>query len=286
MKKILLIAKEGQIGWELHRALASLGTIIACNRIQCDISRHDLLRELVRSHQPQVIVNAGAYTAVDKAESEPELAFRINAQAPGVLAEEAKKLGSLLIHYSTDYVFDGQENRPYKEDDTTAPLNVYGRSKLAGEVAIESVGGKYLIFRTSWIFGRRRANFMKTMLELAKKQNTIAVTGDQIGCPTWSRLVAEATAQILAKDLSDCWGIYHMTCGGAASRYDLAEALFKLALESAPQLTKVTSDYYPVPAPRPKYSVLDNDKLYNTFGIRLPHWQQALELCLEGTKGT
>lgn len=285
MKTILLTGKEGQIGWELQRTLALLGKIVACSRKELDLCDIRQLREAIRSCKPDIIVNAAAYTAVDKAEQEQELAYNINALAPGVMAEEAKKLNALLVHYSTDYVFDGKNRYPYVENSETQPLNVYGRTKLEGEKAIETVDGKYMIIRTAWVYGGRRKNFLNTILVLAKQGKPLDVVSDQLGSPTWCRLVAEATAQILAGSREIPWGIYHMTCGGEASRYEFAEAIVShLSHHPKPLLNSILAKDLPSLAKRPAYSVLNSQKLYDIFGIRLPHWKHALDLCLSEIK--
>lgn len=281
MKKILLIGKNGQIGWELQRSLAPLGEVIACSREEMDLLDLSQIREVIQACKPDILINAAAYTAVDAAEKEPELAYKINALAPAVMAEETKKLQALLVHYSTDYVFDGQAQHPYVENSTTHPLNVYGETKLAGEKAIENNAGKYLILRTAWVYGMRGKNFLRTILELAKQDKPINIVSDQMGCPTWCRLVAEATAQILACQHDILSGVYHMTCAGEASRFQFAEAVLShISHDPQPVLNKILTKDYPTLAKRPPYTVLDNQKLYDHFGLRLTPWKTALDLCL------
>lgn len=286
MNKILLTGKTGQLGWELERALAPLGQVIALDRSELDLAKPESIARVVRTIQPNIIVNAAAYTAVDKAETEPKLALAINGSAPGFLAEEAKCLNAILVHYSTDYVFDGNASTPYFESDLTRPLNVYGHSKLAGELAIQEVGGNHLILRTSWVYGMRGKNFLLTMLRLAKEKALLKVVEDQIGAPTWSRLIAETTARILTKELGkDAWGIYHLTASGQTSWYSFADSIFRLynrqhASFHPPQLVGISSKEYPTPARRPQYSVMSNDKLCRAFDLVMPDWKASLELCL------
>lgn len=290
-KRILLIGPNGQIGWELRRTLACLGEVIPAGREtrsrRLDLADLDQVRRQVRDSAPDLIVNAAAYTAVDQAETEPELANRINAEAPGVLAEEARRQGALLVHYSTDYVFNGEADCPYREDDTAEPINVYGASKLAGDRAIQAVDGDHLIFRTSWVYGARGRNFLLTMLQLGRERDQLCVVSDQIGAPTWARLIAEATALVLQSvqdGLDGRAGIYNLTCGGQTSWHGFATAIFAAARADyglkTRQIDPILSSEYPTPAIRPAYSVLSQDKLAECFGIRLPNWQQALQLCL------
>ncbi|MDW7979157.1 MAG: dTDP-4-dehydrorhamnose reductase, partial [Verrucomicrobiales bacterium] len=239
--------------------------------------------------KPQIIVNAAAYTAVDKAESEPDLAMRINGVAPGALAEAAKQLGALLVHYSTDYVYDGTKTEPYTETDTPNPLNVYGRTKLAGDLAVQDTGCMHLIFRVCWVYSTRGKSFMRTIMQLARQQETLRVVADQIGCPTWARLIAEATALALKHVLANgdpraFTGLYHMATVGATSWHGFAEAIVKRMPPTERKCTSVvpiTTAEYPTPAKRPAYSVLSCRKLAKTFGITLPHWTEALELATE-----
>jgi dTDP-4-dehydrorhamnose reductase len=282
--KILLTGAAGQLGRELKRSLTCLGDVIACDRSQLDLSKPETLRDAVRAIAPDVIVNAAAYTAVDKAEAEPEMAGAINAEAPGILAEEAKRLDALLIHYSTDYVFDGSKPAPYTEDDTTTPLSAYGRSKRDGELAIAAAGARHLIFRTSWVYGLHGANFMKTMLRLGRERDELRVIGDQVGAPTWTRHLADATALILArKDIPD--GLYHLAAAGETSWHCYAETIFAEArraglMETVPVVRRITSADYPLPAPRPANSRLDCSRFQRDFGLALPDWHTGLIDCL------
>lgn len=284
MKKILITGSQGQVGWELQRTLAPLGKIIALTHANLDLSNSEMICRVVRELKPELIVNAAAYTAVDQAEKEPDFAMAINGIAPGILASEAKNLGATFVHYSTDYVFDGTSTQPYCEEDQTHPLNSYGRSKLAGEQAIQTVGGNYLIFRTSWVYASRGKNFLLTMLRLAKERETLKIVNDQIGAPTWSRMIAEATALILAMK-SPNWGIYNMVSDGYTSWYGFAKAIFKICEEKKtggkfPELEPILSSDYPTPAKRPQNSRLSLDKLEQVFKITMPSWENALELCM------
>jgi dTDP-4-dehydrorhamnose reductase len=291
---ILLTGPAGQIGWELRRTLAPLGTVHAVGRatrpLAADLSDSDALRAAVRAVRPQLIVNAAAYTAVDRAEQEPGLAMAVNAEAPGVLAEEAARIGAAFIHYSTDYVFDGRAAGPYGEDDPTAPLGVYGTSKLAGERAVQALGGAWWILRTSWIYGARGGNFLRTLLRLGAEREVLRVVDDQRGAPTWSRMVAEVTAQMLvragaggtapAEAVGGSAGVYHLSCAGETTWCRFARAIFA-QIPKAPRIEPITTDQWPTPARRPPYSVLAGDRLAERFGLRLPPWKTALECCLE-----
>lgn len=271
--KILLTGRDGQVGWELERMLAPLGEIVATGRAQLDLADPDAIRRVVREAKPQVIVNAAAYTAVDKAESEPDLAMRINGDAPGVLAEEAKRLGGLLVHYSTDYVFDGEKGAPYTEDDQPNPINVYGASKLKGERAIQAVGPQHLILRTSWVYATRGNNFLLTMLRMAREGKPLRVVNDQIGAPTPAHALASATAALVPN--RDQSGIFHMTSGGVASWYEFAVEIMETAGLAAKVIPIMTAEY-PRPARRPRDSRLDNSKLSAQLGLALPGWQAGL----------
>lgn len=289
-KNILLIGTTGQVGWELLRCLQPLGHVIAAGRncqINLDLTQVDSIRQVIREIKPDLIINAAAYTAVDKAETETQLAYQINGTAPGILAEESLRLkNTILIHYSTDYVFNGQHSQPYTELDPVNPLGVYGASKLAGEQAIQAVGGCYFILRTAWVYGLRGKNFLLTIQRLAQEREELTVVNDQIGAPTWSRLIAEATAdlsaQLLAPFISNIEkfiGIYHLTCGGQTNWYEFAKIIIEYA-EQSPRLLPITTAQYPTPAKRPAYSVLSNEKLANTFGMVLPTWDHAVKICL------
>jgi dTDP-4-dehydrorhamnose reductase len=296
MTRILLTGKNGQVGWELQRTLATLGEVIALDRESMDLADPDSIRRTVREHKPNLIVNAAAYTAVDKAEEEPGLAMAINGRAPGILAEEAKRLGAAVIHYSTDYVFDGAKPGPYAEDDAPNPLNIYGKTKLSGEQAIQDSGASFLILRTSWVYGMHGRNFLLTILRLAREREELRVVNDQIGAPTWSRMIAEATAQVLAqitshatplsKSFSGISGVYHLSAGGETSWFGFAKAILANQLAPTvlvPRLTPVGTEEYPARATRPKYSVLSNAKLNRNFGLIMPHWENSLGLCREGS---
>ncbi|MCL0030162.1 dTDP-4-dehydrorhamnose reductase [Thermodesulfovibrionales bacterium] len=285
--RIMLTGKNGQVGWELQRTLTPLGEVVALDRQRLDLTDPDQIRERVREIKPNLIVNAAAYTAVDRAEEEPELAMVVNGTAPGILAEEAKHLNAAIIHYSTDYVFDGTKTTPYTEEDAPNPLNVYGKTKLVGEQAIQAAGVPHLILRTSWIYGLRGKNFLLTILRLAREREELKIVDDQIGAPTWSRTIAEATAQILKANTSsvmDSSGIYHLTASGSTSWYSFAKAILKLDSDRAEQVCRqlkpILTAEYPTPARRPIRSVLSNAKLRAAFGIALPDWEQSLKLAL------
>ncbi|MFX1724509.1 dTDP-4-dehydrorhamnose reductase [Stenotrophomonas sp. AS1] len=288
---ILLLGANGQLGQELRRALAPLGTIVATTRSgalpdgsACEVADFDQpasLTALLDRVQPTVVVNAAAYTAVDRAEGDRDAAFRANAEAPGVLAKWCAQAGVPLVHYSTDYVFDGQGTRPYREDDATAPLGVYGASKLAGEQAIRAAGGRHLIFRTAWVYASHSANFLRTMLRVGAERDVLRVVADQVGTPTPAALIADVTAQALQHDgaLSGTW---HLTAKGETSWHGFAEAIFAEAvatgvLPRAPKVEAITTAEYPTPAKRPAYSHLDVAKLEQDFGVVLPSWQDGLK---------
>lgn len=293
--KILLLGKDGQVGWQLQRSLAPHGDVVACGRDRCNLSDLAQLRSVVREIRPAIIVNAAAYTAVDRAESEVDLAWRINAEAPGVLAAEAAALDALLVHYSTDYVFDGSKVSPYLETDPTAPLGAYGRSKLAGEEAIRAVAGKSLIFRTSWVFGARGHNFIKTILRLAREKESLNVVADQVGSPTPAALIATVTGVVLAM-LSHGRGLnngenrlYHLAASRPLSWCDFARTVVDLAgrspgfdLRLKPEaINPIATREYPTPARRPANSRLDCTRLENDFGLQMPDWQPYLERMLQ-----
>ena len=292
---ILLLGKDGQVGWQLQRSLAPHGEVVACGRGECDLSDVAQIRSVVRAFKPSIIVNATAYTAVDRAESEPDLAGRINALAPGVLAEEAKPLGALLVHYSTDYVYDGSKATPYCETDPTGPRSVYGQTKLAGEEAIRAVGGKSIIFRTSWVFGARGGNFVKTILRLAREKESLNVVADQVGSPTPAALIATVSGVALAMlkhgQLLEQGEnrLYHLAAARPVSWCDFARTIVGLAgqapgfdLRLKPEAIKaITTAEYPTPARRPANSRLDCHKLESDFGLQMPDWQPYLERMLQ-----
>jgi dTDP-4-dehydrorhamnose reductase len=284
--KILLLGKNGQVGWELQRALSPLGELRACDRSEANLDNPESLRQLVRDFAPDVIVNAAAYTAVDKAESDIESAHRINTQSLAVLAEETKRLNGWLIHYSTDYVFDGTKETPYLESDHTAPLSVYGQTKRDGEVAIAASGCEYLIFRTSWVFASRGSNFAKTMLRLATERESLNVVADQFGAPTSAELIADVTALAIYRIDHDphlaahASGIYHLVASGKTSWHGYAQFVITEATNGgailkvhAEDVDAIPASAYPVPAARPQNSCLNTEKLRHTFNIQLPSWQ-------------
>jgi dTDP-4-dehydrorhamnose reductase len=285
--KILIFGRAGQVAWDLRHKLAGLGQVTSVGLPEVDFRKPDTIREAVRAAERSVILNAAAYTAVDKAETAPEDAFAINAAAPGVIAEEAKRLGSLLVHYSTDYVYDGSKQGPWVETDVPNPLNVYGKTKLAGDEAIMAVGGDHLILRTSWVYGARGSNFLLTMLRLAKERPELRIVNDQRGGPTTSECIAQATADILAQVLSPAGdgltgrgGVYHLTNAGDTTWFGFAKAFLEKQA-ACPKLTPITTSEYPTPAKRPVNSVLSCEKLAETFGVRMPAWEAALEKVLE-----
>lgn len=291
MLRIILFGKNGQVGWELQRTLAPLGRVIALDYPEINFAEPDSLRPIVRQAAPQVIVNAAAYTAVDKAESEPDLAWAINAVAPGVLAEEARRLGAALIHYSTEYVFDGKLGRAYVETDAPNPLNEYGRSKLAGDRAVQEAGGASLILRPSWVYSNRQGGFVNKVLGWARQQRTLRVVADQVGNPTWCRMLAEVTAQLLvmaggrpAGWLGERGGLYHLAGWGSASRYEWAREILACDPRREEQVTEeilpAQTAEFPTPAIRPLYTPLNCDRFAETFGLRLPDWQEALRLAI------
>jgi len=287
--KVLVLGCTGQVGWELRHRLACLGAVTGVDYPEVDFSKPDSIRKTLRAAGAAVIVNAAAYTAVDKAESEPELAMAINGTAPGVIAEEARRMGSILVHYSTDYVFDGSKQGPYVETDAPHPLNVYGKTKLAGDEAIQAAGGESLILRTSWVYGARGNNFLLTMLRLAREKEELRIVDDQIGSPTSSECIAQATADILAQvlrpgggGLQRRGGIYNLTCAGETSWFGFAQAfLIKRAVSAAPRLIPITTSEFPRPAKRPANSRLSCQRVEETFGVLMPDWEDALALVLE-----
>lgn len=283
--KILLTGASGQVGYELQRSLQALGQVVAVDRARMDLSDLDQVRDVVRAVRPGLIVNPAAYTAVDKAESEPQLAHRVNAEAPAVMAAEARLLGAAMVHYSTDYVFDGTKQGAYVETDPTGPINVYGQSKLAGELAIAASGVPHLILRTSWVYGMRGKNFLQTMLRLGAERDELRVVADQLGAPTWSRTIADTTAVLLAQARGadqDWWerngGVYHLSSQGQTSWHGFTEAIVTKA-GLACRVTPIDSSEYPTPARRPSNSVMSSDKLIQRF-CAIPEWERALSLCL------
>lgn len=284
----LVTGKTGQVGHELQYALAPLGNVVALDRSRMDLTHPDSIRSAVREIAPRIIVNAAAYTAVDKAESEADIAMQVNGVAPGILAEEARRLNALFLHYSTDYVFDGRSSRPYTEDDGTNPLNAYGRSKLEGEGAIAAVGGDYLILRTSGVYSDRGSNFLLTILRLAREKKELAVVDDQIGSPTWARALAESTAALLTRPgIREHSGTYHLSATGSTSRFGLTERIVALAAEVSGNTTgwatlkPIVTAEYPLPAARPLTCVTSKKKIKRVFGIEMPHWEVQLRGCLE-----
>jgi len=294
--KILLTGKTGQVGYQLERSLQGLGEVVALNSSQMNLAELDQVREVIRRVKPDLIVNPAAYTAVDLAEREPDVAMRINGDAPGVMAEEAKSLGAAMIHYSTDYVFDGSKQGAYTEDDSPNPVNVYGSSKLAGERAVQAAGIPHLILRTSWVYGMHGKNFLRTVMRLAQERDELRIVADQFGAPTWSRTIADTTAHIVARLQStandknagierDAWqrhsGIYHLTAQGHTTWYGFTKAILNHpSILKKPAVTPIRSEEYPVPARRPANSVLSCTRLIDTF-CSLPEWEKALGLCQE-----
>jgi dTDP-4-dehydrorhamnose reductase len=286
--RVLVTGSQGQLGRALLQTFAGSAEVVACDRNTLDLSNPDSIRSRIREVAPDVIINAGAYTAVDRAESEQEMAMAINGHAPGVLAEEARRSGALLIHYSTDYVFNGSKSSPWVEDDAPAPLSVYGATKLAGEEAIRSVNGRFLIFRTSWVYAPDGKNFLLTMLRLGKERDSLNVVDDQIGAPTTAAELARATQTIVNGIFdgkfgkhADWAGVYHMTCLGSTSWCGFARAIFERAEalldKKAPTVNPIATSDYPTPAKRPLNSVLSNEKLGLQFGLQLADWKSALD---------
>jgi dTDP-4-dehydrorhamnose reductase len=301
--RILVTGATGQVGWQLQRTLAPLGEVIACNRAQLDLADPDATVRYVRSLSPDVVVNAAAYTAVDKAESESDLAHTINAISPGRIADELARSGGLLVHFSTDYVFDGEKSGAYTEDDATAPLSVYGASKLAGEQRIVESGCSYVILRTSWVYDIRGKNFLRTVLRLAREREELRMVDDQHGAPTWARAIAEAAVHIVHHNLfrptssrHEATSIFNLTAAGETTWAGFAQQIleeYEVLAEwpadteewGSPLLAKrvvpITTAEYPTPARRPRNSVLSNEKLAATLGIRLPDWKSLLRLALQ-----
>ena len=288
--KILLTGKTGQVGGELNNILKDMGELVSVEREQLDLSKIDSIEPAVLDIQPDIIINAAAYTAVDKAEEEPDLAMTINGVAPGVLAKAAKKAGASLIHYSTDYVFDGCSETPYREEDTTCPLNIYGESKLAGEKSIAEAGIPYLILRTSWVYSLQGKSILRTIQKLAAEKDTLRIVDDQIGAPTWARSIALATRKIIEQCLINrakpsLSGVFHLTCQGQTSWHDFAKEILDLTGASQDtQLLPIPTSDYPTPAVRPLYSMLSNDKLKKIFAFEMPHWNDALIDCMHSKR--
>ena len=289
--KILLTGKTGQIGEELNNIIGDLGNLITVDKEQLDLSKPNSIEPVILDIKPDIIINPAAYTAVDKAEEEPDLAMTVNAIAPGLLAKAARKVGAGLIHYSTDYVFDGCSEIPYKEEDPPNPLNVYGKTKLAGEKAIAEVGVPFLIIRTSWVYSLHGKNFLRTIKKLAEEKDIIQVVDDQIGAPTWARSVALKTHQILKQCLNKKWletkdpslsGIFHLTCQGKTSWHGFARKVLNISNASQNiKLIAIPTSDYPAPAVRPPNSLLNNEKIQKVFGIDMPHWEDALKDCMD-----
>jgi dTDP-4-dehydrorhamnose reductase len=291
--RLLVTGANGQVGWELRRSLCDVGDVLAMDRTACDLSRPHDLPGIIREAKPDVIVNAAAYTAVDRAEKEEGLAMLVNGTAVGVIAQEARRINALLIHYSTDYVFDGAKDCPYTERDRPRPINAYGRSKLAGERAIAQCGGEYLILRTCWVFAARGHNFLLTILRLAREREALCVVADQIGAPTWARLIAQATAHIVQCACRERAGadftsaILHVTAGGSTNWCGFAEAILDQAmgrglLRNRPKLHPISSSEYSLAAAaRPKNSRLAAARVRERFGVSLPEWQEGLARCIQ-----
>jgi dTDP-4-dehydrorhamnose reductase len=292
--RLLLTGRNGQVGFELARTLQTLGEVVALDQPDCDLSDAENVTSLLDAVRPEVIVNTAAFTAVDLAESQEDLAFRINAEAPAAMARWARSNGAAMLHYSTDYVFDGRTTKPWRESERIGPLSAYGRSKAAGETAILDSGAPAIILRTSWVYANRGQNFVRTMLRLAREREEIKVVNDQLGAPTWARSVAEATAQILARagrdadsvrrNFEERGGIFHLTASGATTWYEFAKRVFDGVADSQRRLKRlvpIATTEYSTPAQRPMYSLLDNSRVGEIWGIRMPQWEQALNLCLE-----
>ena len=278
---VLVTGAQGQMGFELARLLLPIGQVVATDRAQLDLADPDAIVAAMRGARPSLVVNAGAYTAVDRAETETALAHAVNGRAPGILAEEAKRLGALLIHYSTDYVFDGTRATPYPEDAPTAPQNVYGASKLEGERAIAATGALALVFRTSWVYGLRGKNFLLTVRRLAAERDELSIVADQVGVPNWCRTLAEATVRIVGAGLpaaAERAGLYHLSSTGQASWYEFARAI--VGDVPRPAIRAIATADFPTPARRPAYGVLATARFEAAFGFALPHWRDALARCV------
>lgn len=283
--RILLTGKNGQVGHELQHLLPSLGTVIAFGREELDLTSADAIRKTMRDVRPDIVVNAAAYTAVDRAEQEPDKAFAINATAPGIIAEEALRTDAFVVHYSTDYVFDGTKKTPYLENDSPNPLSAYGHSKIAGENAIRASDAAHFIFRTSWVYAAHGRNFVQTILGLARERNELKIVDDQIGAPTWARTIAETTLAALKGQYRDHGGLYHLTATGAVTWFGFAKAILAEAKSlgpdlRVPEIIPITTSEYPLPAPRPANSRLDNTKLHTALGLSTPDWTVSLAECM------
>lgn len=290
--RILLLGNTGQLGWELERTLTPLGELNACDYPAIDLADIGLLRQLIRDCQPDLLINAAAYTAVDRAESEPDLAEAVNSIAPAVMAEEALSVGSAFIHFSTDYVFDGLKGSPYLESDLPNPLSVYGRTKLGGEQAVQQIGGAYLVLRTSWVYSMRGDSFVNKVLRWARGKPPLKLVTDQVSGPTWARMLAEVTSQLICLGREDlkAWfsqhhGLYHLAGSGYCSRLEWGRQVMKLdpyrEQQTVSEAQPAKTPEFPTPARRPLFSALNCDHFINTFGLRLPDWQDALKLAME-----
>jgi dTDP-4-dehydrorhamnose reductase len=290
--RILLLGNKGQLGWELERTLAPLGELNACDYPDVDLVDSNLLRQVIRDCHPDVLINAAAYTAVDRAETEPDLAQAVNATAPAVMAEEASRVRSAFIHFSTDYVFDGLKGSPYLESDPPNPLSVYGRTKLEGERYVQQVGGAYLVLRTSWVYSLRGDSFVTKVLRWSRGKPPLRLVSDQISGPTWARMLAEVTTQLITLGMHDVttWfsnhhGLYHLAGSGYCSRLDWGLQVMKLDPhrdeQTVPEVLPAQTSEFPTPARRPLFSALDCDHFTNTFHLHLPEWQHALKLAME-----
>jgi dTDP-4-dehydrorhamnose reductase len=290
MKRFLILGAHGQLGVELQNVFQDAGHVIAHGRATCDLADPSSIRAAIQNAHPDVILNAAAYTGVDRAESEPDLAMQINGEAPGILAEEAKKNHALLIQYSTDYVFDGSKQEPWAEDDPVRPLNIYGATKLAGERNIQQAGGQFLIFRTSWVFSPRGQNFLRTMLRLGQEREELKIVNDQRGAPTSALALAIATRRVLdmaaERSFEELAGIYHMTCAGETTWFGFAQSIFAKVQAPKPwaSIKEIPASEYPTPAMRPANSVLSNKKLKAAFDTELPSWETALDAALRALK--
>ena len=292
-KRFLITGCNGQVGFELQRSLAPMGEVVALDRQAMNLADADSIRQAIQTYRPDVIVNAAAYTAVDQAESDRETAHTVNGIAPGIIGEEAKKLGAMVVHYSTDYVFDGAQSEPYRETDSPHPLSIYGQSKLAGELALAQSGVEHLIFRTSWVFGSHGANFLKTILRLARERDVLKIVADQFGAPTSAGLIADVSAQVLrsprlaADQSSFPFGTFHLAAAGTTSWHEYACYVVQQAIAAGAQLRAtpetiqpLTTAEYPVPAPRPHHSRLNSDLLCRSFNLELPAWQSGVDTVL------